>query len=302
VRRALAALVAGTLRRGPLWPAGLAIRLLRLRTAGLQRGLMVEPSTKCLAGCRSCKPSPPRDLAPSELEAWLACRPVPPATIGLAGRHSDPLASGFLASLVDISRRYAYSVTISTSGAGLTERHAVLPVDRWVFGIPGATRGSYEAVRGVDGFDGVIAAIRMVRSSSPAMTEVALTVWKPSASDREPFVELARREGWRDIQVVPGIFDPTGHDVGRPEMLATGSPDCPYALDGCGEVRLSRPSGQCPATGYTLIDACSVLRPCPFAGEGDPSESVPSREAWVRASRWESLKHGRKLGFCRWCP
>jgi hypothetical protein len=175
-------------------------------------------------------------------------------------------------------------------------------VDRWVFGIPGATRESYEAVRGVDGFDDIIAAIRTVRASSPAMTEVALTIWKPSAADRAPFADLARREGWRDVQVVPGIFDPTGHDVGRPEMLAVGSPDCPYALDSHGEVILSRPSGRCPATGYVLIDAWSVLRPCPFAGEGDPSEPTPSPEAWARSSRWESLKRARKLGFCRYCP
>jgi hypothetical protein len=227
---------------------------------------------------------------------------VPPATIGLAGRHSDPLASGLLASVVDVSRRYAFSVTISTSGAGLTQSHAGLPVDRWVFGLPGATRASYEAVRGVDGFDGVMAAIRTIRSSSPAMTEVALTVWKPSSADRAPFADLARREGWRDVQVVPGIFDPTGHDVGRAEMLAAGSPDCPYTLDGNGGVSLSRTPGRCPATGYVLIDAWSVLRPCPFAGEDDPSETKPSPEAWARASRWESLKRRRKLGFCRYCP
>lgn len=302
MRRALAALLAGTLRRGPAWPLGLAYRLLRLRIAGLQRGLMVEPSTKCLAGCIRCLPSPPRDLAPSELEAWLACRPVPPATIGLAGRHSDPLASGSLASVVDVSRRHALSVAVSTSGAGLTRAHAQLPVDRWVFGIPGATRASYEAVRGVDGFDGVIDAIRTVRASSRAMTEVALTVWKPSAGDVAPFADLARREGWRYVQVVPGIYDPTGHDVGRPEMLATGSPDCPYALDDRGEVLLSRPSVRCPALGYVLLDAWSVLRPCPFAGDGDPSEPAPSPGAWARASRWESLKRRRKLGFCRYCP
>ncbi len=268
----------------------------------MQRGLVVEPTTRCLAGCACCVPSEPRDLSPVELSAWLECAPVPPATVSLAGKHSDPLASGCLDSLAAVARRKALSLSISTNGAGMTSEAACLPFDRWIFGLPGATRGSYAAVRGVDGLDGVTDGMRMVLSSGGAMVEAVLTVWKPSSGDGEAFGSLMESLGIVHWRVVPGIFDPSGNDVGRAEMLALGDPSCPYRLDPDGSVSLSREPGPCPALGYLFLDASAVLRPCPFCDAPDPYAAVPSPDAWLEARSWEALKRARNLSRCRWCP
>lgn len=300
--RTLAAALSATAVHGPLWPLRLAVRLARLGIRRVQRGLVVEPSTKCLAGCACCIPSEPRDLAPGELAAWLDCAPVNPVTLNLAGKHSDPLASGSLGGITAVARRRALSVSISTNGAGMTPETAALPFDRWIFGLPGATRSSYAAVRGIDGLDGVIEGMRMVLSSGRAMVESVLTVWKPSAGDREAFESLMDSLGVVYRRAVPGIFDPSGNDVGRAEMLAIGDPSCPYRLDPDGGVSLSREPGPCPALGYLFLDASAVLRPCPFCDRPDPSAAVPSRNAWLEARSWEAPKRARNLSHCRWCP
>lgn len=300
--RTLAAVLSATAGHGPLWPPRLAVRLVRLGLRRMPRGLVVEPSTRCLAGCSCCIPSEPRELAPDELSAWLDCAPVPPVTVNLAGKHSDPLASGSLGGICAVARRKALAVSISTNGAGMTPEAAALPFDRWIFGLPGATRESYEAVRGVDGFDGVIEGMRMVLNSSRAMVEAVLTVWKPSAGDREAFDSLMESLGVAYTRAVPGIFDPSGNDVGRAEMLAIGDASCPYRLDPGGGVSLSREPGPCPALGYLFLDASAVLRPCPYCDRSDPSAAVPSRNAWLEARSWKASKKARHLSQCRWCP
>jgi len=276
------------------------LRAAALRRAGIPRGLVIEPTTVCGAGCRGCVPSPEAVLAPGRLREWLGCAPVVPATFSLVGRHSDPLCSPHLPEMAEIAASSGLLVSISTVGLGLEPAHLRMPVDRWIVSIPGATPGSYAAVRGNDRLAEVLEATERIGLAGRGMLEVVLTLWRPSEGDAGAFRELARARGWKSTQVVQGLFDPTGFDVGRPGMLATSIPGALYSVEG-GEVRRTAPEGACPALGYLLIDASGAMAPCPFACD-PPRWTEPSARSWREASAFESTKRTRPFPECRWCP
>lgn len=287
-------------RKGPGWLPRILFRAAGLRLSHFPRGLLLEPTTVCDGGCPCCVPSPPAHLPRGVLEAWLGCLPSRPATIAFVGRHSDPLCSPHLPALVEAAKPVALLISVSTIGIGLRPDHLAMPVDRWIVAIPGATGRSYAAVRGRDSLAEVLSNIRKLRASGTSQVEVVLTLWKPSSADAGAFREMARTEGWKDIQIAQGIYDPTGFDVGRPEMLATGFPEALYSVtDGIVERR--RAAGPCPASGYLFIDATGILRPCLFAASG-PCWKEPSRESWLDAASFERDKASRPFPECRWCP
>lgn len=296
---------AGVLReRGPLWPAGLALRAAGCILGGIPRGLVVEPCEACTGGCRGCvTPQAPALLEPSALEAWIAAREAPPATIHFAGRHSDPLASPLLAGLVAVARAHASMVSVSTIGLDMDGATARLPVDRWIVSLPAATRETWRAVKGTDRFGEAVEAVRMISASrSGAVIEVVLTKWAGSAGDGPAFAELAAREGWRNTTIVHTLHDPSGSAYSDPAVLALGEPDCPYGLDASGRVALTRPRAGCPQAGYLCIDARGTLRPCPFSGADVPLIPEPSRDAWREARGWRAAKSSRSFPNCRICP
>ncbi len=297
--RELAAALSLLRGRGPLPLALLLARMTVARVVRMPRGLCVEPSSLCTASCPGCVPGEEATLGPGTLIRWLEAAGPRPATLHLTGRHSDPLASDRLFELVDAGKRMCPMVSISTIGVGL-ERFGRLPrADRWLVSIPGATRESYGAVRGdPDGLGRVLSAIDRLLSESGSMVEVVLTLWRPSAGDRESFARLARERGWRHTQVVHGLYDPSGLGAGRATMLALQDPSCPYVLEG-GEVRLADPPGPCPLGSCLFLGADGTLRPCPFAGEDAASWDEPGRGAWREASRAAGT---RRWEACRYCP
>jgi hypothetical protein len=202
--------------------------------------------------------------------------------------------------LVEAVGRASLLSSISTIGLGFRAEHLAIPVDRWIVSLPGATGSSYAAVRGVDSLAEVLDCTRSLMACRSSQLEVALTIWKPSAGDSELFLDMARAEGWADIQMVQGIYDPTGHDVGRPGMLATGFPDSLYRVDG-ERVERIRPKGSCPCAGYLFLDAGGALRPCLFADSG-PCWTEPSRDSWLAAAAFERTKTSRPFPECEWCP
>lgn len=304
MRRALYTFAGVMRKRGPLWPLGLAFRAAGCMLGGMPRGLVVEPCEGCTGGCRGCNaPEAPAILEPSVLEAWIKARKAPPATIHLAGRHSDPLASPLLAGLVEVARSHSPMVSVSTIALGMDGGTARLPVDRWIVSFPAATRETWRTVKGNDRFEEALDAVRMLCGSrSGAVIEVVLTKWAGSAGDAPAFMELASREGWRNTTIVHALHDPAGSAYSDPAALALGEPDCPYRLGASGCVELSRPRTGCPQAGYLCIDARGSLRPCPFSGPDAPVMSGPSPGAWREARGWRAAKDSRSLANCRICP
>ena len=266
----------------------------------MPRGLLVEPTTRCSGGCPGCVPPAPRDLTAEVLERWLSCAPVPPATFAFAGKHSDPLCAPDLPALAEAASRMSMLVSVSTIGLGLNARHLRMPVDRWIVSMPGATGRSYSAVRGGDSLPEVLDAVRRLAASRSFQVEVVLTLWRPSEGDVEAFRDMARAEGWRQAGAVQGLYDPSGFDVGRPGMLATGIPGALYRVER-GTVSRRAPAGPCPASGYLFLDAGGALRPCLF-GDSGPCWRDASRQSWLEAASFERTKAGRPLPECEWCP
>lgn len=289
--------------RGAGWPVRLACRRAACILAGIPGGLVAEPTRACTGSCGGCTPaSDPAVLDEAALAAWLDCAPVRPATVHFAGKHSDPLASPVLPSLVRASGSRAVMVSVSTIGLGMTPALAAMPVDRWIVSLPAATGETWTAVRGTGRFAEAVGAAAMVRDAGKALLEVVMTLWRPSENDRRAFEDLSRREGWEMTGIVFGRYDPTGHHVGRKEMLALGAPGCPYALDGDGGVVLSGRPGPCPFLGYLFLDASGTLRPCPFCEDADPFLTLPSAGSWKAARAWRRLKSARTLSGCGHCP
>lgn len=300
MRRTLRAILSSVRRSGPAWLPRMAARIFTLRRSRFPRGLMIEPTTLCDGGCPCCVPSPPAHLMPEVLHRWLGCLPAVPATFAFVGKHSDPLCCQHLDELARAVRPMSLVTTVSTIGTGLRAEHTSLPVDRWIVSVPGATGRTYAAVRGRDRLAEVLSGIRRLSAEGRFQVEVALTLWRPSAGDAGAFLDMARAEGWKDVQITQGIYDPTGFDVGRPSMLATDIPGALFAVDGDKVERRAR-MGSCPAAGYLFMDAAGILRPCRFSGSG-PSWEEPSRQSWLEAARFEGRKASRPFPECRWCP
>lgn len=304
MNRTVGAFLSAVRGRGPAWPLGLGFRVLGCRLSGLPRGLVVEPSEGCTGGCAGCDlPGEPSHLDPALFERWLDARPVQHATIHLAGRHSDPLSSPYLASLVGTARTRTSMVSVSTLGLGMTPSIASLPVDRWLISLPAATVESWMAVKGVDRLCEAASAVRMLRSAGTgAMIEVILTKWAGSAGDAPAFARLARTEGWDNTRIVHAFYDPLGGEYGRPGSLALDEPDCPYRLAADGGVELRLRGAPCPHLDYLCLDARGGLRPCPFAGPDTPVLYEPSRDSWSEAAAWKSRKTRRSFRNCTICP
>lgn len=290
-------------RRKRLWPVRLLASYLRCRTAGMPRGLMVEPTEKCTGTCSGCgRPDEAAVLGPEQLENWLALCPAGPVTIHFSGRHSDPLASPLLAELSHTALDHCSMLSVSTIGLGFSPKLSSLPVDRWIVSLPAAAEDSWRALRGDGRFNEALNAIASIRELTAAMVEVVLTIWRPSQDDEPHFRELCRKHGWDRTRTVFGRFDPTGHHVGRVENLAMDHPRCPYQPGKQGIPSLRHEPEGCPLLNCLFLDAKGTLHPCPFTGEDAPALPEPSPEAWKQAAAWSVKKRKRSFRACRWCP
>lgn len=284
-------------RRGLFWPGSLAFAAAGNVLTGIPRGLIVEPSQNCTGKCLGCAPPEhPSDLSPSLFAQWLMSRPQKPVTIHFSGRHSDPLAAPELPELVRYARKHSSMVSVSTIGLGFTKETENLPVDRWIFSIPAATGESWKALRGHDRLHELKENLRKAVNRNNAMVELVLTVWKQSASDLKPFLDLAEVTGVHNLKIVSGRFDPEGHHIGKLENLALDSEHCPYRLTDTGEVELKAAGKACPLTGTLFLDATGTLRPCPFCAQEDPIVSEPAGRAW------KAFRADRTHSPCRLCP
>lgn len=289
-------------RKGVLWPARLAAGMAGSAASGVPRSLAIEPTEACTGGCRGCaQPASPAFLEAGAMVAWLDSRPSRPVTVHFAGRHSDPLASQALGELASLASAGARMVSVSTIGLGMPVSGAPAAVDRWIFSLPAASPASWRAIRGEDRLEEALSAIRLA-SSGGALVEVVLTLWKPSAADGPAFEDLARREGWGMTGTVFGLYDPSGHHVGRREMLPLDDPACPWGIGPDGSVVLRREPGRCPFADCLFLDARAVLRPCPFAGPDAPLMTSPSGASWMAAKGWRRFKLARAFDSCRYCP
>jgi MoaA/NifB/PqqE/SkfB family radical SAM enzyme len=202
-----------------------------LTVATLPRTLYLETTNRCDSKCQTCirtflTNEPPKDLTLVELKGIVDQFPVLERVV-LHG-IGEPLLNHELFEMIAYLKAKGASVVFNSDAISLTPKRALQLIesclDEFRVSMDGATRETYEKIRGVDQFDRVVENVRHLlgqqRKLEREIPRVSLwfTAIKANLEELPALVRLAARIGVREVYVQRLVYNSLGMAVAEQSL------------------------------------------------------------------------------------
>lgn len=205
-----------------------------LTVAELPRTLYLETTNRCDSKCQTCirtflTNEPPKDLTLAELQGIVDQFPVLERVV-LHG-IGEPLLNRELFEMVVYLKTKGAAVVFNSDAITLTPKRAIKlmesGLDEFRVSMDGATRETYDKIRGVDQFDRVVENVthlmdqqRKLERQTPRVS-LWFTGMKANLDELPAFVRLAARVGVPEVYVQRLVFNNLGMAVAEQSLHHT---------------------------------------------------------------------------------
>ncbi|MEE9139092.1 MAG: radical SAM protein [candidate division NC10 bacterium] len=205
-----------------------------LTVAALPRTLYLETTNRCDSKCQTCirtflTNEPPKDLTLVELKGIVDQFPVLERVV-LHG-IGEPLLNHELFEMIAYLKAKGTSVVFNSDTISLTPKRTLQLIesglDEFRVSMDGATRETYEKIRGVDQFDRVVENVRHLlgqqRKLERQTPRVSLwfTAIKANLEELPALVRLAAQIGVREVYVQRLVYNSLGMAVAEQSLYRT---------------------------------------------------------------------------------